>query len=192
MLDIAPLVVPRLAYGFAKMNGVLLMPSATGIVCRHLPEAPFEALIEAQRVSGQIVSFAPITPAEFETALGTIYRDSATEAAQVAADADADLVSLADTAASVDDLLDQNDDAPVVRLINALLLEAVKEGASDVHIETEERRLIVRFRVDGVLREVNKGGRGGEIGGLHGANISSPTPSPARPAPLLTGCSGEI
>ena len=42
----------------------------------------------------------------------------------------------------------------MVRLINALLLEAVKEGASDVHIETEERRLLVRFRVDGILREV--------------------------------------
>ncbi|WP_288396713.1 ATPase, T2SS/T4P/T4SS family, partial [uncultured Sulfitobacter sp.] len=86
--------------------------------------------------------------------LGTIYRDSASEAAQVAADADDDLASLADTAASIDDLLAQNDDAPVVRLINALLLEAVKEGASDVHIETEERRLLVRFRVDGILREV--------------------------------------
>ena len=72
----------------------------------------------------------------------------------MAADADDDLVSLADTAASIDDLLAQNDDAPVVRLINALLLEAVKEGASDVHIETEERRLLVRFRVDGILREV--------------------------------------
>ena len=42
----------------------------------------------------------------------------------------------------------------MVRLINALLLEAIKEGASDIHIETQERRLVVRFRVDGVMREV--------------------------------------
>ncbi|WP_372834835.1 GspE/PulE family protein, partial [Puniceibacterium confluentis] len=54
----------------------------------------------------------------------------------------------------VDDLLDQKDDSPVVRLINALLLEAVKEGASVVHIEVDERRLVVRFRVDGRLRDV--------------------------------------
>ena len=54
----------------------------------------------------------------------------------------------------VDDLLDQSDDAPVVRLINALLLEAIKESASDIHVETQERRLVVRFRVDGILREV--------------------------------------
>ena len=65
-----------------------------------------------------------------------------------------DLAALADSAASVDDLLDTRDDAPVIRLINALLLEAVKEGASDVHIETQEKRLVVRFRVDGVLRDM--------------------------------------
>ncbi len=64
------------------------------------------------------------------------------------------LAALADSAASVDDLLDTRDDAPVIRLINALLLEAVKEGASDVHIETQEKRLVVRFRVDGVLRDM--------------------------------------
>ncbi len=149
----APL--PRLGYGFAKSAGVLLMRSDAGApLCRHLPDAALEALIEAQRVAGMPVGFDEIGAAEFEAALGRIYRDSASEAAQVAADADGDLAMLADTAASVDDLLDQKDDAPVVRLINALLLEAVKEGASDVHIETEERRLVVRFRIDGVLREV--------------------------------------
>ena len=52
------------------------------------------------------------------------------------------------------DLLDQDDDAPIIRLINSLLAEAVKVGASDIHVETYETRLIVRFRVDGVLREV--------------------------------------
>ena len=86
--------------------------------------------------------------------MSTIYRDSASQAAQLAGEDDADLSALAETAASVDDLLDQKDDAPVVRLINALLLEAVKDGASDVHIEVEEKRLVVRFRVDGVLRDV--------------------------------------
>ncbi len=146
---------PRLTYGFAKSAGVVLLAEGDTVVCRHRTGARIEALLEAQRVAGRCLAFRPATAAEFETALGTVYRDSAEEAAQVAADADTgDLAALADSAASVDDLLDQNDDAPVVRLINALLLEAVKEGASDVHIETEERRLVVRFRIDGVLREV--------------------------------------
>ena len=147
----------RLSYGFAQSQGVILLPASEDRAeprCQYRHDASFEALIEAQRVSGAAVTFEEISAADFEAALGTIYRDSASEAAQVAADADDDLASLADTAASIDDLLAQNDDAPVVRLINALLLEAVKDGASDVHIETEERRLLVRFRVDGILREV--------------------------------------
>ncbi|MEL7400938.1 MAG: type II secretion system ATPase GspE, partial [Pseudomonadota bacterium] len=53
-----------------------------------------------------------------------------------------------------EDLLEQEGDAPIIRLINALLTEAVKESASDIHVETYEKRLVVRFRVDGVLREV--------------------------------------
>ncbi len=147
--------LPRLSYGFAKTHGVLLQSGQDGSpLCRHLPDAPLSALLEAQRVARRLIAFDPIPRDAFETALSTVYRDSASEAAQMAAGDDFDLSSLAETAASVDDLLDQNDDAPVVRLINALLLEAVKEGASDVHIEVEERRLVVRFRVDGVLRDV--------------------------------------
>ncbi len=148
--------LPRLSYGFAKANGVLLQRAEDGApTCLHLETAPLDALIEAQRACGQLLRFAPASAEVFEAALGTQYRDSASEAAEMAAGGeDDDLAALAETAAAVDDLLDQNDDAPVVRLINALLLEAVKDGASDVHIETEERRLVVRFRVDGVLRDV--------------------------------------
>ena len=146
---------PRLTYGFARGQGVILSQDADGqVMCLHRPDAPVEALLDAQRAAGRLVAFRALDPDPFEEALNRHYRDSASEAAEVAAASGDDLAALADSAAAVDDLLDQNDDAPVVRLINALLLEAVKEGASDVHIETEESRLIVRFRVDGVLREV--------------------------------------
>lgn len=146
-----------LSYGFAKANGVLLSaPVApdTPPVCRHLPDAALAALIEAQRIAGCLVTFDPIDAAAFDAALSATYRDSASQVANMAENNSDDLSALAETAASVDDLLDQKDDAPVVRLINALLLEAVKDGASDIHIEVEEKRLVVRFRVDGVLREV--------------------------------------
>ncbi|MGR3270190.1 type II secretion system protein GspE [Thalassococcus profundi] len=146
---------PRLDYGFAKAHGVLLQARGDGALrCLHLPDAPLAALTEAQRVAATGIGFERVERAAFEEALSTIYRDSASQAAQLAGEDDADLSALAETAASVDDLLDQKDDAPVVRLINALLLEAVKDGASDVHIEVEEKRLVVRFRVDGVLRDV--------------------------------------
>ena len=69
-------------------------------------------------------------------------------------DGDLDLKTLADELPEPEDLLESEDDAPIIRLINALLTEAVKEGASDIHIEPFENRLVVRFRIDGVLREV--------------------------------------
>jgi general secretion pathway protein E len=53
-----------------------------------------------------------------------------------------------------EDLMDQEDDAPIVRLINALLSEAIRVGASDIHIEAFEKKLSVRLRVDGQLREI--------------------------------------
>jgi general secretion pathway protein E len=52
------------------------------------------------------------------------------------------------------DLLDADDEAPVVRLVNALLADATKARASDIHIEPYERSLAVRFRIDGVLHDV--------------------------------------
>ena len=67
---------------------------------------------------------------------------------------DLDLASLADQIQETEDLLEQEDDAPIIRLINAILGEAIAENASDIHIETFEKRLVIRFRVDGILREV--------------------------------------
>ena len=120
-LDDAP-SFPRLGYGFAKSNGVILMADTPGgpLGCHFRPGASVDVLMEAQRRADQPIVFVPIEAEDFEAALGRIYRDSASEAAEAAAGDD--LNALADTAAAVDDLLDQNDDAPVVRLINALMV----------------------------------------------------------------------
>lgn len=145
------------SYSFAKTHGVLLDPrtqTGGGPICRHLPGAKLAALLEAQRLAGMPIDFVSCDTESFDQQVSAIYRGSASQAASMADEEADDLSALAETAASVDDLLDQKDDAPVVRLINALLLEAVKDGASDIHIEVEEKRLVVRFRVDGVLREV--------------------------------------
>jgi general secretion pathway protein E len=65
-----------------------------------------------------------------------------------------DLAHLAQDLPEQADLLESDDDAPIIRLINAVLTQAVRENASDIHIEPFENRLVVRFRVDGILREV--------------------------------------
>ena len=142
---------PALPYSYARRQGVLLRATATGIECVHRAGVSLDAMLEVQRVAPDAV-FVAVADGDFDTALSQVYSGNA-----AAADldlGDMDLAALADSAAAVDDLLDTRDDAPVIRLINALLLEAVKEGASDVHVETQEKRLVIRFRVDGVLRDM--------------------------------------
>lgn len=143
----------RLPYSFARRNGLVLRRVRDRLTCSFRPDVSGTALAEVQRIAGSDLAFEPLDAAAFESTLAQVYRDTASNASD-AADADSDLASLAGSAAMVDDLLDQSDDAPVVRLINALVLEAIRENASDIHIETEERRLVVRFRVDGIMREV--------------------------------------
>ena len=146
-------MMPPLPYSFARQHGILLQTRDQMLICGLREGVTVAAMAEVARVTGASVQFETLSPADFEARLATAYRDNAADASD-AAGADGDLASLADSTAIVDDLLDQSEDAPVVRLINALLSEAIKENASDIHIETQERRLIVRFRVDGILRAV--------------------------------------
>lgn len=140
-----------LPYSYARRAGVVLRAGAAGLECVHRPAAPLDALLEVQRIAPG-VRFVSVDDAVFDAALAATYGGSGAAAAEFDL-GEMDLAALADSAAAVDDLLDTRDDSPVIRLINALLLEAVKEGASDVHVETQEKRVVVRFRIDGVLRD---------------------------------------
>lgn len=143
-----------LSYAFARRSGVLVKADGGGCpVCTHRIPLRLEARLEVQRVFGPAVTFMPVDDETFEVELRDQYRSLAGQSSEFTVASGDDLAALAQSAVSVDDLLDQRDDSPVIRLINALLLEAVRDGASDIHIETEERRVIVRFRVDGVLRD---------------------------------------
>lgn len=141
-----------LPYGFARRHGVLIDGADDGVRCLFRPGASAEGLLEVQRRFGGAILFEPVGDEAFEGAVAAAYRDGMAGTMDLA-DTD-DLATLADSAAAVDDLLDSRDDSPVIRLINALLLQAVRDGASDIHVETQEKRLIVRFRVDGVLRDI--------------------------------------
>ena len=146
--------LPTLPYGFARRHGALVRRDADGAaLCLHRRPIALAAMLEAQRLFGPALRFEALDDDAFEAALQEEYRAGAGDSSEIAAAAGVDLAALADSLA-VDDLLDQRDDSPVIRLINALLLEAVKERASDIHIEVQERRVAVRFRIDGVLRDV--------------------------------------
>jgi general secretion pathway protein E len=142
-----------LPYSFARQHGIILETRDQAMICALRQGVSVTAMAEVARLIRAPLMFEPLAPDAFEARLAAAYRDNAADASD-AAGADGDLASLADSTAIVDDLLDQSEDAPVVRLINALLSEAIKENASDIHIETQERKLLVRFRVDGILRTV--------------------------------------
>lgn len=142
----------RLPYGFARRQGVLLRQDDDGVACFYRGDADLEALLEMQRLHGAALRFERIDDAAFESVVAAEYRDGAAQTLDLA-DTE-DLAALADSVSATDDLLDSRDDSPVIKLINALLLQAVRDGASDIHVETQEKRLIVRFRVDGVLRDI--------------------------------------
>ena len=149
----------RLPFAFARRFGVALAgPAAAGagrvtLICRELP--PLATLAEARRFAGRALDVQAVGEARFDERLAQLYARDASEAKQMVEDIgeDLSLARLADSVPETEDLLEQEDDAPIIRLINALLAEAIREDASDIHIETFERELLVRFRVDGVMRE---------------------------------------
>jgi general secretion pathway protein E len=115
-----------------------------------------EVMAELMRLLDATFDVKKLPAEQFDQGLSQAYqRDSSTAMQMVEEMGDElDLVRLADAVSQTEDLLEQEDDAPIIRLINALLTEAIKNNASDIHIETYEKRLLVRFRIDGVLREM--------------------------------------
>ncbi|MBI2779573.1 MAG: type II secretion system ATPase GspE [Gammaproteobacteria bacterium] len=156
----APLGVSekRPPFPFAKRHGVMVTGWEAGsaiVLCR--PDATSTGLAELRRFLGGVpLKLQQVTPEAFEAELAQSYEHDSAQAMQMMGDLgeEIDLFSVAQQLAEPEDLLETEDDAPIIRLINALLTEAVKENASDIHIEPFENRLVVRFRVDGVLREV--------------------------------------
>lgn len=147
----------RFPFMFAKRFGLVVQGFREGhyfLSCRDGLTA--EALSEARRYLGHDIKIQMMDEAAFKEALTLAYQNDSSEAMQMVQGLgdDMDLASLADSVPETEDLMEQEDDAPIIRLINALLTEAIKSSASDIHIETFERRLVVRLRIDGVLRTI--------------------------------------
>lgn len=146
----------RIPFGFARRFGVLAQEQNAQVIVWHKEGVTSDALMELQRYLIQDFRLQCIDDQEFERRLGQAYQADSSEAMEMVEGLgnDMDLASLADSVPETEDLLEQAGDAPIIRLINALLTESIKQGASDIHVETYEKRLLVRFRIDGVLREV--------------------------------------
>ncbi|MCC6209091.1 MAG: type II secretion system ATPase GspE [Gammaproteobacteria bacterium] len=156
--ETAPATRPRrLPFAYAKRNGVLVTEVVDGraiTLCRTGVTA--QVLSEVRRHMGLPLAPRLIAQDEFDRMLQASYESDSAETMQMMGEMgeDLDLSQIAQQLPEPEDLLESQDDAPIIRLINALLTEAVKLNASDIHIEPYEYRLVVRFRVDGILREV--------------------------------------
>lgn len=160
----------KIPYSFAKAKGVLLThctPECTEVQVRA--GASPETLAEVRRVLGAPLRTTLLTPEEFDHALALAFAHADGSAAALVGDVeqDMDLSQLMHDLPQIEDLLDTENDAPVIRMINALLTQAVRENASDIHIEPFETRSVVRFRVDGTLKDVVEPHRA-----LHAAMVS--------------------
>jgi general secretion pathway protein E len=146
-----------LPYSFARRHGVMITEigaQRADTVCRT-GVSPV-SLAEARRFAGVPLNITRVSAEQFDTLLQEFYEQERTKASQMVdgLDEDFDLSQVAQELPEPSDLLESDDDAPIIRFINAVLTEAIKENASDVHIEPYENRLGVRFRVDGVMKEV--------------------------------------
>lgn len=146
----------QLPFGFAKRHKVLLEINQEPALLYHTSETRLEVFAEVRRFYAAPLVLKELAQEQFEPLLTQAYQRDSSAAKQLMEDLgnESDLFSLAEELPDTEDLLDSEDDAPIIKLINAMLGEAIKEGASDIHIETFENQLIVRFRVDGVLREI--------------------------------------
>lgn len=144
--------IPSLPFSWVKQHGALVSEGSGSlrVVCRE--NVTLSALMEIQRLFPAIGELERVSQSHFEHTLAEVYQNNAGAMANIGSEID--FYALAEEIPSHIDLLDSNDDAPIIRLINAMLGEAIKEAASDVHIEPFEKRLLIRFRVDGILHNV--------------------------------------
>ena len=146
-----------LPYAFARNFALLAQRSAADSPVEVWVSAATtpSAIAEVSRCFGRI-KLKSMPREALETEIAKAYASSGGDAAQVVDEyeSDLDLTKLMLDMPAVEDLLASTDDAPVIRMINALLTQALREGASDIHIEPFEQISVVRFRIDGALRDV--------------------------------------
>jgi len=157
-----------LPYAFAKAHTLLLEDDGRELTLWAGEHASPSALSEVTRVY-DVTRFEREAVGILAQRIAAAYAGGEGSAAAVVGEVESavDLSRMMQDLPAVEDLLEAANDAPIIRMLNALLTQAAKDGASDIHIEPYERNSSVRFRVDGTLREVVQPNRA-----LHAALIS--------------------
>ena len=144
-----------LPFSFARRHGIMVKDSDDNTIylsCRK--NLTSSVLLEVQRHFQKAVNIQIVEDADFDSLLQQSYETQSQQSNIESFDDELDLSGVAEALPEPEDLLEAEDDAPIIRLINVLLARAVNQNASDIHIEPFESRLLIRIRVDGVLQEV--------------------------------------
>lgn len=153
----------ELPFSFAKANELVLSPLPEGhLGVFYTDRTPSSALLELQRQyrqSGELDQpqwvFEQVDSEVFERKIQAAYAGGGQNSIAAMDEFETeDLASVVAELGEPEDLLDSADDAPVIKLLNAILAEAIRDNASDVHIEPFESQLRIRFRIDGRLSTV--------------------------------------
>ena len=157
-----------LPYAFAKAHNLLLEDDGQQLMLWAAETTPASALGEVTRLF-DVAQFEREAADTLGQRIAVAYAGGESSAAAVIGEVESgvDLSRMMQELPAVEDLLEAANDAPIIRMLNALLTQAAKDGASDIHIEPYERNSTVRFRVDGTLRDVVQPNRA-----LHAALIS--------------------
>lgn len=144
-----------LSYKYCKENQILLEKDQNHLLIKCTDDTKVPVISYLQKHFKMPINLSKISQHEFNRALAESFSNNASASKDLIENIDEsiDLDSLISNLPKTEDLLDDSNDAPVIRLINAILSEAIKDGASDIHIEPYEENLSIRFRVDGILKE---------------------------------------
>ncbi len=157
-------------YAFARDNAILLKPASEREAEVWITDStPVTALNEVMRVFPGRVTPIVVPQQQLSDAISQTYAQSEGSAQQIVGsiEGEFDISRMMQEVPDIEDLLETEDDAPIIRMINALLTQAARDGASDIHIEPFETYSMVRFRVDGTLRDIVRPKRA-----LHAALVS--------------------
>lgn len=144
-----------LDYNYSKDHQIILSKNKESSVLFYTEDAELSLIAYIQKKYDDSFVLSKLEFSDFNKKLSDIFTENSSNSSDLiqGVDESIDLDTLASDLPKTEDLLDDSNEAPVIKLINAVLAEAIKDGASDIHIEPYEEYLSIRFRVDGILKE---------------------------------------
>lgn len=158
LLNIDPKIASTIPEEFARQNAVLVLEKSNSSIKVAMEDPEDITCIDVlQRLTGLVPDVLVVGPNTLERALDEVYGEIKKSGEVKEVFEGITVISGDDEKKEEVDLSPENasqEDAPIVKLVNMILQEAIKERATDIHIEPQEKNVIVRIRIDGVLQTI--------------------------------------